>query len=48
MIDVVRDLKERFDLAALWLLERYEVMPDEKTATDLSDEDEKAVEIPRC
>jgi hypothetical protein len=31
--------------AALWFLECYEVLPAEKTVTDLSDEDAKAVEI---
>jgi hypothetical protein len=45
MIDVASDLTERFDFAVLWFLERYEVMPDEETATDLSDEDAKAVEV---
>src|SRR5712664_573934 len=45
MIDVASDLKERFDFAALWFLARYEVLPDGKNVTDLSDEDAKAVEI---
>jgi hypothetical protein len=44
MMDVTSDLKGRFDHAVLWFLERYEVLPDERTVTDLSDEDAKAVE----
>ena len=45
MTDIASDLKERFDFAALWFLARYEVLPDGKNVTDLSDEDAKAVEI---
>ena len=43
MIDVASDLRERFDFAVLWVLERHEVMRDEKTVTELSDEDANAV-----
>jgi hypothetical protein len=45
MTDVAADLKERFDFAALWFLEQYEVLPDGESVTDLSDEDAKAVEL---
>jgi hypothetical protein len=33
------------DFAALWFLEQYEVLSDEQSVTDLSDQDSKAVEI---
>jgi hypothetical protein len=45
MTDIAIDLRERFDFAALWFLEQYEVLPDGQSVTDLSDQDAKAVEI---
>jgi hypothetical protein len=45
MIDIAADLKERFDFAMLWFLERYDVLSDGQTVTDLSNEDAKAVEL---
>ena len=45
MTDIATDLRERFDFAVIWFLERYEVLPDEQSVTDLSDEDSKAVEL---
>jgi hypothetical protein len=47
-LDVASDLKQRFDFAVLWFLERYEVLPDEENITELSDEDAKAVEVLRA
>jgi hypothetical protein len=43
MIDVAADLKERFDFAAIWFLERSDVMHG--VEADLPDEDAKAVDI---
>lgn len=45
MTDIATDLRERFDFAIIWFYERYEVLPDGETVTDLSDEDAKAVEL---
>jgi hypothetical protein len=45
MTDIATDLRERFDFAALWFLEQYEVLPDGQSVTDLSDDDAKAVEL---
>jgi hypothetical protein len=45
MPDIATDLKERFDFAMLWFLEQYEVMPDGRSATDLSEKDAQAVDI---
>jgi hypothetical protein len=43
MIDIATDLKERFDFAAIWFLERSDVMHG--VEADLPDKDAKAVEI---
>ena len=40
MINIATDLKERFDFAAIWFLDRSDVMQ-----ADLSEEDAKAVDI---
>jgi hypothetical protein len=45
MTDIATDLRERFDFAALWFLEQYEVQPDGQSVTDLPDQDSKAVEL---
>lgn len=45
MTDIASDLRERFDFAVLWFLEKYEVLSDGQTVTDLSDEDARAVDI---
>jgi hypothetical protein len=43
MIDIATILKERFDLAAIWFLERNDVMHG--VEADLPEEDAKAVEL---
>jgi hypothetical protein len=43
MIDVATELKERFDLAAIWFLERSDVMHG--VEADLPEEDAKAVDM---
>jgi hypothetical protein len=43
MIEKRTDLKERFDYAAIWFLERSDVMHG--VEAELSDEDAKAVDI---
>jgi hypothetical protein len=45
MTDIATDLTERFDFAIIWFYERYEVLPDGQSVTDLSVEDSKAVEL---
>jgi hypothetical protein len=43
MIDVATDLKQRFEFAAIWFLERSDVMHG--VEADLPEKDAKAVEI---
>jgi hypothetical protein len=43
MIDITTGLKERFDFAAIWFLERSDVMHG--VEAELSDKDAKAVDI---
>jgi hypothetical protein len=45
MIDIAADLRDRLEGAVIWFYERYEVLLDGETVTDLSDEDTKAVEL---
>jgi hypothetical protein len=45
MADISADLRERFDFAIIWFYERYEVLPDGQSVTDLWDADLKAVEL---
>jgi hypothetical protein len=45
MTDIATDLRDSFESAIIWFYERYEVLPDGQSVTDLSDEDSKAVEL---
>jgi hypothetical protein len=45
MPDIVADIRDRFEGAIIWFYERYEILPDGQSVSDLSGEDSKAAEL---